>query len=73
MVNIGNNKNDGRTLLSDSANICAVDWWSRYDIENHVGRRISDDEWEKISNLLEDNMKADMELLDFCITQSGVK
>ena len=58
-----------RTILSDPGNICCVDWWHRDDIENYIDRKVSDAEWEKISNLLEDNMKADMELLDFCITE----
>jgi len=58
-----------RTILSDPGNITAINWWHRDDVENYVDRKVSDDEWEKISNLLEKHVKMDMELLVFCITE----
>ena len=73
MVNVTNNMNDGRTILANPHNICCVDWWSRDDIENHIDRPLTDEEWGDVSNRLEKSMSADTELLVICLDEVGVK
>jgi len=73
MANVTNNANDGRTIIANPHNVCCVDWWSRDDIENHIDRKITDEEWVMISNRLEESRQADFELLDICLKEVGLR
>lgn len=72
MVNVTNNMNDGRTILADPHNICCINWWSRDDIENHLDRPLTDEEWGDVSNRLED-YGIDTGQLVICLDEVGVK
>lgn len=73
MVVIAQNIADAQAILSNPNNICCVDWWSRDDIENHIDRPLTDEEWGAISHRLEKSMSADTELLVACLDEVGIK
>lgn len=73
MVVIAQNIADAQAILSNLNNICCVDWWSRDDIETHIDRPLTDEEWGDVSNRLEKSRSADMELLDICLDEVGIK
>jgi len=73
MAVIAQNIADAQTILANPNNICCIDWWSRDDIENHIDRPLTDEEWGDVSNRLEKSMSADTELLVICLDEVGIK
>tara|TARA_R110000744_G_scaffold228339_2_gene346315 strand:+ start:329 stop:550 length:222 start_codon:yes stop_codon:yes gene_type:complete len=73
MVNATDNKNYARTILANAHNVCCVDWWSRDDVENHIDRKITDEEWVKVSNQLEALAKSDFEDVTYALEMVGLR
>tara|TARA_R110002012_G_scaffold226222_2_gene398317 strand:- start:8 stop:229 length:222 start_codon:yes stop_codon:yes gene_type:complete len=72
MVNIANNIADGHSLLANPHSICAVEWWTRDDIENHLGRKMTDDEWAEVSNQIEALLSPDFGLVSHALEIVGI-
>jgi hypothetical protein len=72
MVVIAQNIADAQAILSNPNNICCINWWSRDDIENHLDRPLTDEEWSDVSNRLED-YGIDTEQLVICLDEVGIK
>ena len=73
MVNVDNNRADGRSLLANPHNICAVEWWTRDDIENHLDRKMTDDEWAEVSSQIEALVSPDFGLVSHALEIVGIE
>jgi|TARA_R110000824_G_C15199952_1_gene675593 hypothetical protein len=62
-----------RTILADPGNIACIDWWHRDDIENHIDRNLTDDEWEKVSHALDGLMTPQAEDINYALEIAEVK
>ena len=61
-----------RTILSDPGNITAINWWHRDDIENHIDRPLTDDEWEKVRSQIEAQATPQFEDVTYALEIVGI-